>query len=320
MNIGVEGENLVFIISQPRSGSTMLQRMLGGHPEVCTTSEPWLLLNPARILAARCSLDGLETEYARENVQRFLSKIKNGKNEYRKASRKMYSYLYNKFVENRGARIFVDKTPRYAYVLSEIVKIFPRSTYIILYRNPLSVLFSIINSFTGYRGDLFTKHYHADDLLEVPSILTKEIYKKKDNFYTTHFEKIVKNPQKEVSRLLTKIGAKNDTKLVEYKDNDLPKWRFGDQNVYDFERPNPDRASSWKQDIRKPSLWTAADDYLRKIPKKTVKKMGYNYDKIVSIKDRHKPNNYELLKFKMWNAFISLRTHPLTELFSLERD
>ena len=38
------GENLIFLISLPRSGSTMLQRVLVGHSEIESSAEPWLML------------------------------------------------------------------------------------------------------------------------------------------------------------------------------------------------------------------------------------------------------------------------------------
>ena len=40
------GENLIFIISQPRSGSTLLQRMLSGNKDIKASAETWLMLHP----------------------------------------------------------------------------------------------------------------------------------------------------------------------------------------------------------------------------------------------------------------------------------
>ena len=37
-------EQIIFLISQPRSGSTLLQAILGGHPDIHTCSEPWIAL------------------------------------------------------------------------------------------------------------------------------------------------------------------------------------------------------------------------------------------------------------------------------------
>jgi len=45
-SIGAQGENMIFLISQPRAGSTLSQRMLGSHPDIYTVSEPWLMLHP----------------------------------------------------------------------------------------------------------------------------------------------------------------------------------------------------------------------------------------------------------------------------------
>jgi hypothetical protein len=38
---------LVFLISLPRAGSTLLQRLLMGHPLVASCGEPWLALPPS---------------------------------------------------------------------------------------------------------------------------------------------------------------------------------------------------------------------------------------------------------------------------------
>ncbi|MFV1990599.1 MAG: sulfotransferase, partial [Acidimicrobiales bacterium] len=35
-----------FLLSLPRSGSTLLQRLLGAHSMVATVAEPWLLIPP----------------------------------------------------------------------------------------------------------------------------------------------------------------------------------------------------------------------------------------------------------------------------------
>ena len=39
------GHDLIFVISQPRSGSTLLQRLLSGHSWIQTSAETWLMLH-----------------------------------------------------------------------------------------------------------------------------------------------------------------------------------------------------------------------------------------------------------------------------------
>lgn len=50
----------VFMLSLPRSGSTLLQRLLAGHPQVHTVAEPWLMLHLA---AAAGHHNGLSMDY-----------------------------------------------------------------------------------------------------------------------------------------------------------------------------------------------------------------------------------------------------------------
>ncbi len=40
----MNSDNLIFIVSQPRSGSTLLQSILSNNDYINTASEPWLLL------------------------------------------------------------------------------------------------------------------------------------------------------------------------------------------------------------------------------------------------------------------------------------
>jgi hypothetical protein len=48
--ISDRGDQLVFLLSMPRSGSTLLSLMLGSHPEVCCPPEPWIVLALAEYL------------------------------------------------------------------------------------------------------------------------------------------------------------------------------------------------------------------------------------------------------------------------------
>lgn len=43
---GNVGGNLGFLVSLPRSGSTLLQRIVSNHPDIHTVAEPWFMLHP----------------------------------------------------------------------------------------------------------------------------------------------------------------------------------------------------------------------------------------------------------------------------------
>src|SRR3990167_3896480 len=118
------GENLIFLISQPRSGSTLLQLMLSGHPDIATTSEPWIALHPVYSLKN----SGIDTVY---NSNLALSALRdflkhNGVDEefYKEQIASFLMNLYNLAIKHQNKKIFLDKTPRYYHIINEIMDIF----------------------------------------------------------------------------------------------------------------------------------------------------------------------------------------------------
>ena len=156
-------ENLIFLISQPRSGSTLTQKILGTHSKIYTRSEPWIMLHPSYSLKS----NGIQAEYNYENertaFKSFINDLPKGEETYIKELRKMYLNLYSKYLYKNKYDYFLDKTPRYYLIIDELLKIFPSAKYIILIRNPLAVLGSIINTWTQedwlslnrYKHDLY---------------------------------------------------------------------------------------------------------------------------------------------------------------------
>lgn len=140
MSIGPSGDNLIFLISQPRAGSTLLQRILGSHPDIHTVSEPWIMLHP--FYATRA--DGIETEYqqrtARVGVGSFIDALPDGRNDHDEGIRRMYAHLYARVLEGSGKSRFLDKTPRYYLVIPDLRRVFPEARFVVLFRNPLAVL------------------------------------------------------------------------------------------------------------------------------------------------------------------------------------
>src|SRR5210317_1980291 len=96
MSISPQGQNLIFLISQPRSGSTLLQYVLAGHTEICTTPEPWIMLHPVYALR----MQGIKTEYfsnrSHTALDDFLRIFPEGEEAYYNAIRAFAAELYNR--------------------------------------------------------------------------------------------------------------------------------------------------------------------------------------------------------------------------------
>ena len=110
------GENLIFIISQPRSGSTLLQRILFGHPDVQTSAETWLMLHPAYSLRHRGITADYNAHFAYEGAKEFLENYTRGRDVQLDAIREWARMIYQDAIDKHQKRWFMDKTPRYFFI------------------------------------------------------------------------------------------------------------------------------------------------------------------------------------------------------------
>ena len=275
--VGRRGDGLIFIISQPRAGSTLLQRILHGHPEIHTTAEPWVMLHPLYALKSQ----GISTDYdsslASVALQDFLCSFPDGPEAYIEAIREMAGSLYNKVLEHSGKKYFVDKTPRYYHVIPELYRIFPEAKFVFLLRHPLAVLSSILN--TWFLND--TKNLTAPiykDLLEAPIRLLEGLRLLKEKAITVDYERLVRHPVPVVHRLCERIGVNFFPKMVEYGRIAEPKGRFGDPvGIFKHDQPVDCYIDKWIRNLNTSELQRFAKSYLVTIGRELLDHLGYAY-------------------------------------------
>lgn len=280
MPIGTRGENLIFLISQPRAGSTLLQRILGSHPEIHTVSEPWIMLHP--IYATRA--DGIETEYrhstARVGVESFIDALPDRRDDYDEGVRRMYAHLYSRALDASDKSRFLDKTPRYYLIIPELARVFPEAKFVLLFRNPLAVLASIVTTWARQNASVIQKT--RLDLIRAPGLLLEGVQLLGDACSVVRFEELVSDPATVVSALCDRLGLEFHPPMIEYagSSGENMSWVLGDQGmVYAHSRPRSDRAEGWKQTLMQGPLWRNwGRGYLRDLGRETIEAMGYDYD------------------------------------------
>jgi hypothetical protein len=293
------GENLIFIISQPRAGSTLLQRILGNHPDLHTVSEPWLMLHPFYCLECQ----GLRAEYnevvAQSAVQNFLGTLPNREDEYFEGVRRMYTYLYESSLTTAGKRYFLDKTPRYYFVIPQLYRTFPKAHFLILYRNPLAVLCSIIS--TWARENWFSLFQFKHDLIRAPGLLNEGIQFLGERAMVVHYEELVGNAERVIQDICKTIGLEFDPQITSYGHQNLPLWLHGDnETIYQEIEPVPETAAKWQEQLYDSQMWRLTKDYLGMMGEKTVTPMGYPYQELVEILESHRPLGVRLTFSLAW--------------------
>src|SRR5687767_6231161 len=133
--VSASGAKLVFLLSTPRAGSTLLGAMLANHSSLCCPNEPWVLLNlyglfDSKPQATRSPNENLATVALRELLS---------EKQFCHAARAFALSVYNQKLQQQRKQIFIDKTPRYYQVLSFVDQVFPEAKRIWLMRNPLDV-------------------------------------------------------------------------------------------------------------------------------------------------------------------------------------
>ncbi len=217
-------EQLIFIISQPRSGSTYLQNLLSNNTVVNTCSEPWILLNFANQIKPGLVQSDFDNTLAVGAFEEYLGKFPNLK--FREEFRAFLLKLYSPMCD--GYKFVIDKTPRYWEISSELISLFPRSKVIVLHRNPIDVVKSMIKTWE------FTSFHQLNkfrrDLLQGPQKLRSFSIANKENknVYTLSYEDLINDTPKEVQKLYDWIGIPYDGSVLNTQNNDKYKGIYGD--------------------------------------------------------------------------------------------
>lgn len=238
------GQNLVFIVSQPRAGSTLLQRMLSGHAEIQTSAETWLMLHPAYGLRRKGISTDFRAQWAATGVREFLDNYADGEETYREGVRRFAESIYGTVLKKNGRRIFLDKTPRYTMILPELKALFPRARFILLIRNPLSVLNSELHTYV--KDDWWKLSNFNPDLLDAPTRLIAARSLLGNQAIEVRYETLVTNPEQELQRICTHLSIDYEPAMLEYGDTPVPAGRMNDPiGIHRHTRASADSVQKW---------------------------------------------------------------------------
>lgn len=153
----------IFILSLPRSGSTLLQRILATAPTVVTTAEPWIV--PVVLSAGSPEVSqGYNSVFADMAMTEFLGDA-DGEGR-RRWMRQTLEAAYTTHLCDPDRQVFVDKTPRNGAYASQLRAIFPDAHFVLLLRDPRSIVASIMRTWGRGRWNLFLHWYDFDEVLE----------------------------------------------------------------------------------------------------------------------------------------------------------
>lgn len=241
---------VIFVVSSPRSGSTLLERMLASHPLIYGRPEPHLL-TPLAHLGYFAKVDKAPYDHilAAESVREFVRDLPRGEQDYIDACRAYADTLYHRMLATQPSKqFFLDKTPAYALVLDFIAKIYPDARYVVLTRHPLAVFSSYAESF--FNGDYRAAHAY-NPILEryVPAIATF-VRQGAVPIYHVVYEQLVTDPQHYLREIFTFLGVPHDPEAVEYGKHQHETRGLGDPiGIRKHSRPTTESIDKWAVEI-----------------------------------------------------------------------
>jgi hypothetical protein len=243
-------DRLLFVISPPRAGSTLLQQMLGSHSQIYTHPEPHLI-TPLAYLGFHDTVDKAPYDHinAAEAMRAFVGRLPRGEDDYLDALRAYADTLYGRMLAPSERRYFLDKTPAYATVLPFLTKLYPNAKYVVLTRNPLSVMSSYANSF-------FVGNWHEaqafNPILEryVPA-MAKLIREARVPLLQVRYETLVSEPESELARIFDFLGLPHEPEAVNYGKRFEAKAGMGDPiGVKQHDRPTTQSLDKWVPELQ----------------------------------------------------------------------
>lgn len=210
---GCSSNEALFVVGMPRSGTTLVERILSKHSAVTSAGE----LQHFGLLLKQLSKTTTNKVIDQETV---LS-----------AADIDFFQLGEAYIQSTRALTgktdkFVDKMPLNVLYAGFILQALPNSKIVCLDRNPLDTivsnyrqLFSVNYSYYNYAYDLesATKFYIEFKKL---TKLWQSLYP--DNFYLINYEKLVNTPEKEVKKVLNFCGLDYQAQCLAIEKNSAP--------------------------------------------------------------------------------------------------
>ena len=269
----------LFLLSLPRSGSTLAQRILAAHEAIATASEPWILLPYLYTLRERGAYAEYNHRVLVRAVEDFCKVLPHGRDDYIAEIRELAARLYTK-ASPEGTRYFLDKTPRYHLVSDEIVAAFPDARYLLLWRNPLAVVASLIETWADGKWNLYRFKVDLFDGIE-NLFRTYEIHR--DMIHAVRYEALITNPEEIWGGVFRYLDLPFDGSVLAHFGGVELAGRWGDHSgTQRYAGVSSEPLERWKRVLNNPVRKAWCRRYLSWIGRERLAVMGYDLDALTA--------------------------------------
>ena len=298
---------LIFVIGSPRSGSTLLQRMLSSHSAIFSCPEPHII-TPLAHLGYYETVEKAPYDHLRavDAIRDFVAELPNKEKDYLAACRAYTDALYSRRLETSNKSLFLDKTPAYALVLPFLTKLYPKARYIVLTRHPIAIFTSYTSSF--FDGDYRAAHQFNPILDRYVPAMARLLKDRPVPLIHVRYEQLVTNPDEEANKILSFLELPFEENVIEYGSQKHEQKGLGDPvSVNRHSRPMTKSVEKWaSQLVQDEKKCTFIQGIIDSLDPEDLKLWGYPHDTIYKPLEAARPDG-------------SKQKKPPLDRFQLER-
>lgn len=194
---------LAFLVGFPRSGTTLLDRMLSAHPDIEVLEEKSLFSRLHQDWSDPGTLEALADVNAEQ--------IADARDIYRREMSR-HRQLHRSLT--------IDKLPLNLAYLFLINRLFPEAPIIFLQRHPLDVCISCysqafeLEASMGYFLDIQDTAQYYDAVMQVAALSMDQI---NNPLHTLHYEDLVSDPEVQLKAIIGFLALEWDDSMLEYR-------------------------------------------------------------------------------------------------------
>ena len=280
---------IIFVVGNSRSGTTMLGRMLGLNKSVHTFPELHFFeryygnpLNDARALEATSRMLRIEAEgfFGNSPIAKYhgeANQLLNNDRLHQPVD--IYSRFITHALAKRNKQIACEQTPQNVFYTGEILQAFPDAKFINLVRDPRDVLLSQKNKWRRLKlGAQFSNRFESlrsrvnyqpitISTLWNAAVQAGLAFEANPNVITVRFEDLLANPEGTLRRICKHAGIEFSVEML-----DVPQvGSSSGEDKPDRKGLNTDRAQSWKRG----GLTKAELHLCQRVTSENMKRFGY---------------------------------------------
>ena len=276
-------DRLIFLIGAPRSGTTLLARMLAAHSQIHGRAEPHLITPLAHLgYFGTVQKAPYDPNNVRQAIQELVAELPKREADYLAALRAYTDHIYAQIMATApGKRFFLDKTPAYALVLPFLTRLYPRSRYVVLTRHPLAVLSSYTESF--FAGDYQVAVDHNPILARYVPALAHMVRTQPVPIVWVKYEELVRDPESHFRRVCEYLSVPFEPQCVTYGESGEDFAGLGDPvGVDQHSRPVTTSVDRWAAEIaNQPQTLALVSRLIDELDPADLATLGYPREEIM---------------------------------------